>query len=767
MSLASAWQWVRARLRYFATTARSDRHTLPPADPRVERLSRIVAWIASLWFALVAAWEIAGPFGAGHYAAGPAFAVAAENSLEWGIIEPIPAYYTLDRPRPDEYYCHHPFGFFWVMAAFLKVLGHHDWVVRAPAVLMSAATPPLLYAIGRAIWGPIAGAVAAASFATLPIALAYANLSNLEVPTIFGVLVTSLGYVRYTQTWRKRWLVFALSGLTFGLFMDWPAYFFAASLLAFLAVRGFLLPRLFPPLDARGFARFWALASCVGVGVLLLHLYWFGRAGQLHDFLAGGTVRSSGVETPLSHVLWGRRYWIEISFTPLAIAIGKLMLPLFLVRLLVLRRDLEVLPLAVLTMATVHYVVFKNGADVHVFWSHYFAPYFALAMAGLVATLEGSFGWCARFLGRFVAATRRVIRLDGTRAFAHASLVLGLSVPLLIVRDGVTALVYSRVTGGRFDQKGMLLHPDKDKVAFVEWLSPRMESRTGAVLDRNMKQSFWVSWSLGRPLKTGPRPPSTPATGVEQYYLLDSRFSESTELERLARTFKVTAVGPFWAVDRGAPHGPIDGYDILRREPEGLEWYLRSGVHALREVVADPFVTWELRDHLGQTPNPEPSAAPRTDEQLRIAHNLALSRGDVVKAESLRARLLASADRKVATRFSDGTALLGLTYREGASRVLTLYFEAGEPAKFDYVYEIRSRVTEKLAWSMVPADEQLREVGLPAHLPRRLWKPGYLYSSVTEILKRPGKELFFGAFRGKDAPRAVDRREPVVLLELE
>jgi len=294
-----------------------------------------------------------------------------------------------------------------------------------------------------------------------------------------------------------------------------------------------------------------------------------------------------------------------------------------------------------------------------------------------------------------------------------------------------------------------------------------MAERTGAILDRNMKQSLWVSWSLGRPLKTGPRPPSTPARGLDRYFLLDSRFSESSELRRLAQTFRVTAVGPFWAVDRGAGQGPIDGYTALRRPPSGFEWYWLSGVHDLRQVEPDPFVTWELRDHLGQTPNPQPQKSPDTDDRRRIAHNLAVQNGDPALAEKLLSKLLSGADRSVATRYDDGTELLGMKYEESASRVLTLYFRAGEPSQRDTPFAIHSRVTKQRAWSMVVADSQIREVGLPSHLPRGLWKRGFIYTSVTEILKRPGRELFFGSFRGAQAPRALGRREPLTLLELE
>ena len=62
---------------------------LPPADPGVERACRAVAAVASLWFALAAGWELAGPFGAGHVAASASLGIAGENMVRWNIIAPV------------------------------------------------------------------------------------------------------------------------------------------------------------------------------------------------------------------------------------------------------------------------------------------------------------------------------------------------------------------------------------------------------------------------------------------------------------------------------------------------------------------------------------------------------------------------------------------------------------------------------------------------------------------------------------------------------
>jgi hypothetical protein len=226
-------------------------------------------------------------------------------------------------------------------------------------------------------------------------------------------------------------------------------------------------------------------------------------------------------------------------------------------------------------------------------------------------------------------------------------------------------------------------------------------------------------------------------------------------------------IGPFWVIDRDSKPSPIQAYGIEREEPSLLERYFVSSTHALRRVRPDPYWTWELRNHLRQTPNPEPSAPPSTREELRIAHNIAISKGDRASAQALRARLLQGADTQAATLYEDGTRLLATRFEDGASDVLSVYFESIGAA--DQRFRIRSRVEAKMAASLVPFDTLEWEVGLPSLIQRDLWRPGYLYVSVTEILKRPGRERFSGSWinTGPELPlKAANGASEVTLLVL-
>jgi hypothetical protein len=705
---------------------------------RIEHACQVVALLATVWFVGVAAWEIAGPFGAGHYAAGPSFAVAAENSLRFRQPGPVPGELLSAPPQPSQIYCHHPWGFYWLMTLFVGVLGHHDWVVRLPAVLLSGATVPLLYAIARLLWSPLSGAACALGFVTLPIALAFCNLGNLEVPTIFSMLAVIWTSLRYHEAPSRPRLGWALASAALACFMDWPAAVFMALWCCALAVRSS-----------------WRLAALLGfVAALTLgaQLLWFARLGQLPDLWRSAELRSLGRELPLREVLASRRYWLELSFTWPVMLLGVLMAPVLAGRAVMLRRPNEACVLALLGAALVHYLVFKNGADVHVFWSHYFAPYYALALGALVETLRS-------LLPRLEAKPRcGWLQQRPLLARELLPLLLGLLPSLLVVRDGVGALVYARLTGGRFDQHGLLIHPDKDKVAFMDWLAARMPAGSLANVDASMKPSLWMSWSLRHPLRP------VPAAGWlrrpdARYFLLDSRFANEEELGGLSLSYGAAVVGPFWAFDRLAPPGKLTGWALRRRGPRGFERYFLSGLHDLQWVEESPLHTWEVQDHFGVTAPPAEREAHDSDE-LRLLHNAALARGNAGAAAALSEQLLRDADRSVALKYSDGTELLGVTRERLTFRV---WIRAAGPAPRPRRFRVFSRVSRRPVASLVPRDSQLREVGLESPIPQTRWKSGYIYCLSFDLLGRPGREDLLASFWGDDAPHAVGRIEPITL----
>jgi 4-amino-4-deoxy-L-arabinose transferase-like glycosyltransferase len=739
---------------------------LPLADEREARVARVVVIVASAWFALAACWELFGPMLAGHYASSASVGIIAENMLRWKIAGPVWEY-TATKPGPEMYYCHHPFGIFWTTAVLMKLLGRHDFICRLAPVLLSVATPPLLGAIGRAVWRPAAGAIAAAAFVVLPIDLAFAQFNALEVPVIAWSLLALWGAVRLSQTGKRRFLAASAFGALAALHADWPAFILVGELLALWTVRLFVLgPRAVePPIaDMRRFAQQWALWASAAVLTAVYYLAVFQKSGKLGDFLGAGTMRSAGSEAPLAAVLASRRYWIELCFTPIAIALGKLGAVVSAVRLVALRREHEAIPLAVLVMATVQYVVFRQGADIHVFWPHYFAAYFALAMGALFATLAPGVG----LLRRLVARARRLpLPAFDPRAGKDGVIALGvLMLPVLaIARDGVPALRYARETGGRFNEKGLLIHSDGAKTAFLKWLDGRIPKDARIEMHEGFKPTWSQTWTLRRVTAIG-RPAPRPGRVAGGVFLADTRFLLDDQQAGMVEGTHVVAVGPFWYAVPGEAPAPIDAFAIHEREPGPLEWYFVSGTEPHRDVAPDPFLTWELRAHFGQMAVP-PTAEPSTFEERRIAHNVAVARGDSARAAALAAEL----EKEVTplhAAFDDGSEIVGARYHEGARSLLTLLVRAGGPTKGDVQLTVKSRVTARAPLSTTMPDPTEREVGLPLAIAPQRWRKGFLYADAVPIRKRPGTEVFRASFWSRDRspfPRPVSGA-PVDVLTL-
>jgi 4-amino-4-deoxy-L-arabinose transferase-like glycosyltransferase len=730
-----------------------DGQGLPAATKLGERIGVAAALVATLWLALVSFWEIGAPFGAGHFTAATAVATAGENMLQHLTVGAV-THYTDGPPAPSDYYCHHPLGCFWTAALFVNVFGHHDWVCRLPAALLSSAMPLLLYRFGRAAWGPLAGGVAALAFGAVPIALSYANFFALEVPVMFGIALGSAFLARFLQTGRRRFGALAFAGLLYACASDWAGFVFTGLVWFGLFLRCTIAYRFYPALDRRRLFWFLGVTALASAALLGFHVALFQKLGQFEQLLRQGELRSAGADMPLSDVLESRKYWILLAFTPLAIFLGKLAAPVSLLGLTLGRRELELVPLCVLVAAAVQYVVFKQGADVHFFWPHYFALYFAYALGSLTHASERAFVGLAAFTKRSKLAIWAPI----------AAFCLGIAVVLALVPDAVRALVYARKTGGRFNEKGHLIHPDLDKSKVLTELKQRLAPDTLVGVDNSMKPAYFMDWTLERPLVVSRIPTSSTPPGLS-HFVIDARFSSRAGIQALVSRYAVRAYGSILVADLEAPHAPLIAFDLELVEPTAFTRFFVSGSHALPRFRESPLLTWELREHLNQQPNPLPNAAPRSRDELRAAHNLALHRHDDPLAARLRNELLAGADLHVARRYGD-LSLLAARHVPGTSEFLEVYFMCHAPLTRDAKFTIWSEVEAAPIASLVPKDERRWDTGMPFAIPSSLFRPGFIYRSSTELLRRPGRERYLGTLRGAPGRHAAQQLEPVVLLTL-
>jgi hypothetical protein len=728
---------------------------------REERIAKIIVAIATAWFTLAVCWGLFGPIGGGHWAIVGSRGIMADNMVTWGIRGAVREY-TLTRPEPQLYYVHHPWGTYWVIGALMKVFGRHPFVPRLEPILMSMATPPLLYGIGRALWGPIPGALAAVAYVVLPITLAFGNFPGFEVPLVFGCLLTTWGYVHFQRRWQRRWMAVSLAGVLWSANTDWESCLFLGVVLGALLIAAYFLPNWFGRVSGRRFGQWWSMSFCLLVLTFFAYAAYIKHVGAVDAVLATETKRATGNAASLSQVLEARSYWIDLTFTPVAIAVGKIALPIFLVRVFLLRRTLEIFPLALLAMATAQYVHFKNGADVHTYWPLPFAPYWALSLGVLAKTAIG----LAQFVvSRFdIAVSKDLLSLG---VFGSIGIL-----PLIMIPDAIRGLEYARTTGGRFNDRGRRIFQGIDEAEACEWMTKRMAPSTVVQVHSSMHAAWGIDWALHRPVAGVDAPPNRTAPANNRYFIADLAFMKPADQTRMASDFHLVAVGRFVMVDRHAPHAPADGFVFESREPHLLEWYLQADTDPIRTIRADPWYTWELRDEFGQTPNPPPPPppSPATLDQLRIAHNVAVAAGDPERAAEYEKQLVDQLDSKVSTKFTDGTMLLGERYSTGVAPVLRLFFLAAGPAVVeDQQFDIQSIVEKAPFLSLVPRDNKTKALGMPLVIPPRLWKTGFIYVDQTEIRRRPGTERFTGFFTGgKEAtqPKAVDGAHEIPLLKL-
>lgn len=713
------------------------------ARPPVERFALLVTVAATIWFVGTALWGIDATPGGGHLGSSGAGAVmCGEHMWRFHTIYPQWEWYATTPPPLEHAYCHHPFGVFWIMALFSRFFPHKDFLLGLPAALMSGAMPSMLYGIGRRNGGPLAGAAAALGFVVVPLAVGYSCFSSLEVVVMFGGTLFFWGHVNYQESGRGAHLAASLIGALFACLGDWPGYLILAPLLGWAMLRAYVLPATATPPIRATYHRWWALSVTVAVGSLLLTVGLFKHANALGEWLGSADSRGGGEGIPLAMVLQSRAAWIDFSFTPLAILLGKAALPVAVARAAVRRRDDEVMSLAVLFGAVAQYVGFKQGADVHIFWPHYFALYFALAMAQLAATARDGVTWITtRF--RIARAGRWVVGV---------TVAVGIVPSLVIFPDAFRSLVVWRTTGGKFSDKGALFRSHVD----MNWLlakKVRPVLKPGEVVGAHPSAQWgWEqTWAIAGLSQTANEPSAS-----QPFWVARASGLSSDELKALASAHHVQIYGDVIVLSRDdLTPAPLDAHSLHEREPGPLEGFFAYNTEPVRALdeTPDPFLTWEWRDHLGQPTTPD-FGAPTTLDERRIAHNAAIARGDASGAELLREAIETEIDRTRTARFSGDHRLIGIRVTKSVKPMLECWFEAGGPTPGDTTFSVRSTIDRPKRWSLFPLDPTERDMAFPPSLSTKLWKKGYLYHIDTELKHRVGVERYSGTFVNRDGSPA-------------
>ncbi len=714
--------------------------------------------LATAWFFFTAIWGIDQIPGSGHLgSSGAATAMFGENMVRWHTFYALWDWHSLTRPPLSSAYCHHPYGVHWAQAICALFFFHRNFDIALPAVVFSTLTPPLLYGIGRRIGGPLAGAAAAVGFVILPLTIGYSCFASLEVMTIFGAALYYWGHLRYQETSRRRDLALMLLGVLVATFGDWAGYLLIAPVLVWTFARTFVLPAWATPIGRfRTDARAWAWSASVAVFTAAVTIGMFKHADGLSSWLSSAQDRGAGSDQPLSTVLEARKAWIDFSFTPIAIAIGKLALPVGVIRASIKRRDVEMMPLAALFGAAAQYLVFKQGADVHIFWPHYFGLYFALGLAQLVASVDDVVR----------AVVRRFSPTEAVAAGAVAAMTVIAVSTLLILPDGARSLRIWRETGGKYDDKGSRYQSAGD----LNWLlvnAVRPYLHRGDVVGFHPSAAaFWEQeWAIAATPTTSAKPDPK-----EAFWVGRANSIGADGLRDLASKHHVRVYGDVVLVRPSEPPAPLDAFLVQEREPGPLEWLLTNATEPVRSLSPqpDPFLTWEWRYHLGQDATP-PTVAPVTLDQKRIAHNVAVAAGDTGRAAKLEQEVLDSIDRSPEAHFTGGHVLIGMRITHGVKSMLHLYFSSGGPTPGAAMFTVHATVRKKARFSSIPADPNVMDLAYPPSIPTRLWKQGFIYRLDVELKHRIGEEVLSGAWAsldGRAAPAPLHGPEQVDLAVL-
>jgi 4-amino-4-deoxy-L-arabinose transferase-like glycosyltransferase len=736
MSLAVRAWWARAAALF------------PRAKTRLVGAERVMHWLAiaaCVFFAAVAFWESFGPARGGHFGANAAYAMAGENMVRWHKFGVFCGY--LARPATtDQFYYHHPYGMSVLDAIAFLVFGHHWFTTRAAAIFCSVISAPLVYGIGRRAWGVIPASVATLFFVFVPIDLAFIGFGNLEVPTIAFGLLFAWATVRLWDEWKTRHLVLAAIGALGACNGDWVGLVFIGTVVIFGFFRAYLFPRQwYGRLDDRGYARWFAYVTAMAIGTLLLYLTLFGKADKLADMMGSYHMRSTGSDDALTDVISRRRkLWLGVMFTPIAYGVLGAGFPLACLRLV--RKPLEIFGIAWALAATFQYLVFKQGADIHIFWPHYYAPAVALLAGTLARTLLDGREALMAAAARVSAVARTRVVAYGTGAFL--GLVFGVPL-LLLARTGLSELVQSRKTGGRFDQGGHWVGTDADLAQFAKWAVSNVATAGSTVQAlEKIDFSFHVEYGVDRPYVRVSSLTSAKLEDPQRIAIVDTRNQSTKDLETIAKQFSVEAAGPFWRVDR-AVKGPLfKALRYVEREPNPFEWLFISGTDLVRTISRDEdeYATWEWRDALG-LPNTAPTAAPVTVDDLRIAHNVAVSAKDTARAAELSARLVDKVGTPRNLSFTGGVRLQGIDIHMGPAIVVTMFWETDASFKHaDATFQVKCNIAAPPRLWVTNTDYYEKDMAPVAIIRPAVWKPGYLYTQRFIAEHRIGREECMGSF---------------------
>lgn len=213
----------------------------------------------------------------------------------------------------------HPLLFHYLQAGSLALFGDDGPGLRMLSVVFGSLCIPLVYAIGRRGWGPVAGFAAAASMAVSHLSIQYSRIALNNIESVWAMCLATLLLVRIgageKENLVKQWPMtqHALLGLVLGL----SQYLYYGSRLAII-LAGALLLILWR--QGRSSLRYIAMTMAAGL-VAVMPLLWcyasspavfLNRSLGVWAFSDGNVAHALGPSASLPHD-FGRLVFFQLS----------------------------------------------------------------------------------------------------------------------------------------------------------------------------------------------------------------------------------------------------------------------------------------------------------------------------------------------------------------------------------------------------------------------------------------------------------------------
>jgi 4-amino-4-deoxy-L-arabinose transferase-like glycosyltransferase len=573
-------------------------HPVAPRPRRARpRAGAVIYWIAAA--AVAAAFFAACFHGIANYWQwghngynGAAFSQAARNSIRFHVAGQAQYHTALRPPRPSDMYTHHPMMLHAHLVAIYSLLGFHEWAGRLVPALYSFFTLLLLYFMVRRLEDPLTALAAAAIYLITPINLIFANMINHEQGGIFWCLFFLTMYLLWYESYRWRYLLLSLLGVTMAVQFDWPGYYISFFIAVHALVSGLV--------RHRGWLRWrpeytWVTVfSAVVVLNFMLFFLWItlfqGTLDQMWEAFHYRTEEIPGYYSALYHRTRDLQGWISM-----ALLVGWLLF--FLERQIAGRVTIiHTVPLFFLLAQVIHTVVFKQAGIIHSYWTYYASPAIAVGGATLVVGLGR---WTGAALRRVVLASGLRFRRPWTMRALHVLLVVLLVGPIFAIQGRCAA---KRLRWG-FATGAAAYNPDYDdqfgEIMWARELAALYDRRsTKYLLDRSLQWRIEFTYYIDAPLTptvTMGFGPGRIHSDVVHVLLVDLKHVYSRAgLARLVKKYKTTVWDRrFVAVENVRDEGPIQAF-VSEAQPAPLWW--RWLVNPSR-----PPIRW--------VPDPDPEAA--------------------------------------------------------------------------------------------------------------------------------------------------------------